>query len=268
MSFAEVPDSIQALLEDYIASIQRELPDFLAAFYLQGSIALGAYNPHLSDIDFIAVINHPCSAQDINCLSRIHADLKKRYATARLSGSYLQVSDVGKLEDSIAPHPHYHDANLHLSGYHDINLITWWILKHHGVTLYGTPAQELDIQINWDEIEAYTLQNMNSYWVQFIRNPRRIIWLYTDYGVQWAVLGVLRQYVTLRQGRIVSKTSAGVIGLQELPSGWQRIIQEAMNLREQSEKSLYRFRLHRMMDAFLLIRMVIYYGNNPEQLPR
>jgi hypothetical protein len=36
--------------------------------------------------------------------------------------------------------------------------------------------------------------------------------LLSDWGVQWAVLGVLRQFYTLREGRITSKTKAGEYG--------------------------------------------------------
>ena len=38
-----VPDLIHSLLEEYMTLMNQELPGFMIAFYLHGSIALGAF---------------------------------------------------------------------------------------------------------------------------------------------------------------------------------------------------------------------------------
>ena len=48
-----VPEIVRPPLEKFLTLMDAELPGFLAAFYLHGSIALGAFNERFGDIDFI-----------------------------------------------------------------------------------------------------------------------------------------------------------------------------------------------------------------------
>src|SRR6185369_6535907 len=117
------------MMDDYMAFMEADLPRFLSGLYIQGSIALGAFNPGQSDIDFIAVVSRRAAPDDITRLTALHQKLATLYPTMPLEGSYLQLSDLGKLEDAIEPYPYIHDGKLEASGYHDINRVTWWILK-------------------------------------------------------------------------------------------------------------------------------------------
>ncbi|MBZ0302050.1 MAG: DUF4111 domain-containing protein [Anaerolineae bacterium] len=84
-----------------------------------------------------------------------------------------------------------------------------------------------------------------------------MLWLGSDWGIQWAVLGVLRQFYSFREGAITSKVGAGDYALQHLPPTWHRLIQEALNIRTQSGQCLYRSRLLRMMEAVRFMRYII-----------
>ena len=63
---APVPIAIQPVLHEYLALTEEKLPGFIQAFYLQGSIALDAFNERLSDIDFVAFISRTWTAPDFN----------------------------------------------------------------------------------------------------------------------------------------------------------------------------------------------------------
>ena len=254
---AEIPPAVQRVLDDYIALVHETLPGLLDGMYLHGSLALGAFDPKLSDIDFISVVSRRCSAADVDSLRAIHETLRQRYPQVHLEGSYLQWCDLGHFEDTIPPHPHIHDGVLHASGYHDINAVTWWVLKHHGIAVAGPPAEQLDIQVDWDDLIARMRHNMNTYWASFTTNPRRMAWLLTDYGVQWAVLGVLRQFYTLRERAITSKIGAGIYGLEHMPWQWHRLIQEAIDIRAGATASSYRSRIIRAVAAYRFLRLII-----------
>src|SRR5258708_508341 len=86
----QVPDLIHPLLEEYMALVNQELPGFMIAFYLQGSIALGAFIERFSDIDFICVVSRPCTTSDSECLSKIHQTIAEKYPRWALEGSYLE----------------------------------------------------------------------------------------------------------------------------------------------------------------------------------
>jgi Domain of unknown function (DUF4111) len=254
---AVIPQSVQQVLDEYTALIHEQLPGLLAGVYLHGSLALGAFDPRLSDIDFISITSRRCSATDIDSLRAIHDALRQRYPQAHLEGSYLQSDDLGRFEDTIPPHPHIHDGVLHISGHFDINAVTWWVLKHRGITVVGPPAEHFDYQVDWDDLIAKMHHNMNTYWASFTTNPRRIAWLLTDDGIQWAVLGVLRQFYTFREHAITSKISAGIYGLQHTPRRWQHLIQEALDIRAGMATSSYRSRVVRALAAYTFLQLII-----------
>lgn len=256
-----IPHLIHPLLDDYISLTTKELPGFLTAFYLHGSIALDAFQESLSDIDFIAVISRTCTTSDLECLASIHRTLESKYPRWPLSGSYLQASDLGQLTDTMPKHPHYHDAVLHASGHHDINSVTWWVLKNQGISMLGPEPLTLAFEVDWEQLIVDMHKNINIYWASFTKSPSRIAWLWSDYGVQWTVLGVLRQFYTFKEHAITSKTGAGEYALTHVPARWHRLIQEAINIREQKQGSLYRFKLVRAIEAFQFLRGVIRSSN-------
>lgn len=248
-------EALHPLLHDYFARVDQALPGLVIGFYIHGGIALDAFNPHFSDVDFIAVISRRCTPQDVARLSEIHNALKAKYP---LEGSYLQPEDLGQPESKIPPCPAIHDGVLQPEARFDLSAVTWWVLKNHGITLRGTPAQQLPFEVDWQLLIAAMKINLNTYWSQFIRNPIRMLWLLDDRGIEWAILGVLRQYYSFREQAITSKVGAGDYALQKLPDRWHRLIREALRIRTQQEtSSLYRSRFSRTVEAWRFLRYII-----------
>jgi hypothetical protein len=252
-----VPEAIQPLLEEYLLLLDSKLPNFLEACYLQGSLALGAFNERLSDIDFIAFISRACTANDLESLKGIHQSLKVKFPRWPLEGSYLQWRDLGQPDSAISPHPHYHDGLLDPLAHPNLNDITWLTLKKGGIALKGPEVATLALEVDWPGLLANLKHNLNTYWASYTSNPGRIVWLFSDYGVQWAVLGVLRQYYTLKERDITSKTGAGQYGLTTLPPKWHRLIQEAINLREKAPTTSYKTKIGRALAAYQFLRYLI-----------
>jgi hypothetical protein len=252
-----IPDEIQPLLDDYLALMQAQLPELLGALYLHGSIALGAFQQHTSDIDFVTVINRCCTDDDKHTLAHIHRTLTQKYPQWTMDGCYLQWADLGKIGTEIAPYPHINEGHFNPEAQGTVNYVTWWLLKNQGVAVIGTDPKTLEMRIDWDAFMRDMQNNMNSYWRSFTTAPHRILWLLDDYGVQWAVLGVLRQFYTFREHAIVSKIEAGEYALNCLPQRWHRIIQAAINIRKQQPDTLYRWRIVRMLEAYQFLRYII-----------
>jgi Domain of unknown function (DUF4111) len=257
MNDARIPTSIRPLLDDYLGLLRDRVPDLADACYLHGSIALNAFNDRLSDIDFITVLRHRPTADELTCLRSIHQNLATKYPRWKMDGSYLQWQDLGLLSDRIVPSPYVADGIYHPQGYRDINLVTWWLLKHHGIALFGTSPQTLTFTVSWDELVARMHENLHSYWRSWTRSPTRVPQLLTDYGVQWAVLGILRLWYAFREGDIVSKTDAGRSALTHLPERWHPIVREAIALRESPDRSSYTSRICRAYDAVRFLRYII-----------
>ncbi len=90
-----------------------------------------------------------------------------------------------------------------------------------------------------------------------IQRRTRLPQLLTNYGIQWAVLGILRLWYTFREHDITSKTDAGRYALTHLPVRWHPLIQEAINLRDAPEQRFYKSRVCRAWDAVQFLRYII-----------
>jgi Domain of unknown function (DUF4111) len=257
MNDARIPEPIRPLLQDYLQLLTDRVPDLIDACYLHGSIALNAFNERWSDIDFITVLRQRPTSEDLTQLQVIHQTIITKYPRWKLDGSYLQWQDLGHLPDTIAPAPYVADGIFHPQGYRDINLVTWWILKHKGIVLLGLSPRSLTFTVSWDELVSRMHDNLNSYWRSWTRSPTRLLQLFTDYGIQWSVLGVLRLWYTFCEGDIVSKTDAGRYALTHLPTRWHRLIQAAIDLRENPDLRYYKSRICRAIDAVQFLRYII-----------
>lgn len=254
---APIPALVQPVLDAYIDLAGRRVPGLLEGFYLHGSLALDAFDPRLSDIDFVAVTSRRCTPEDVAGLRAVHQEIERQYPAWPLAGSYLQWADLGRFEEDIPPVPYYHDGVFHPAGYHDVNAVTWWILKQRGIAVLGPPPEQLTIPFDWDVLRVRMIQNVNSYWRRFTTSPQRIAWLLVDDGIQWAVLGVLRPFYTLREHDITSKVGAGQYALRHTDPRWHRIIHEALNIRASVPGSAYRSRRARLLHARAFIATII-----------
>lgn len=257
---AALPESVRRLLDAYIRKADEALPGLLTGLYLHGSIALGAFDPQLSDADFIAVLSRPCTDEDLSHLRRIHLALARQFPRPAFEGSYLQPEQLGQRAATTRPAPYHHDGQFHAAGHFEINGVTWWVLKTRGVALRGPQRADLPFNIDWDSVITEMRENMNSYWARWTREPRLLAALLSDGGISWAVLGVLRQYYSFTAGDITSKSGAGEYARARLPQ-WERVIQEALNIRARKPGSLYRSKVLRALAAVRFLRYIIRWCN-------
>lgn len=233
----ELSVDVKSVLDEYIALIHKRLPNMLEGFYLQGSIALDAYAEDLSDIDFIAIIKRRLSVEEVEVLAEIHRAIESTYPKPEMDGVYMMWADIGKLEAGDNRYPYYNGGQLG-EGAH-FNAVTWWILKTNGFSIFGPPPTALKFEIDPQHLVSYVVENMNTYWSGRIEKiehaiedmsqlPTKVI----DDEIEWSVLGLLRQYYTLKEFGIISKLGAGEYAMLHLPEEWHPIIQEAIDIRK------------------------------------
>jgi hypothetical protein len=242
--------------------MNQRLPDFLKALYVGGSIALDEFNPHFSDVDFVAPIDHPATNDEMGVLREIQKEVEQHYPRWKLSGMYLLESELGKYEGEVENLIGFHDGVLRVHNNFELNPITWWILKNHGIAVLGSDPHDLPIAVDSKVLVSWTQQNMNTYWKSWTQRPGRLVALFTDWGVQWAVLGILRQFYTIREKKIITKRRAGDYALSVGPPQWHRIINEAIRVRTKAKGSLYRLRFMRTIDTIHFINYIIRISND------
>jgi len=244
-------------VEEYQRCLEQYAPQLVAGIYLAGSIALGVYQAGQSDIDFITVLSREAQEQDIRALGRAHESVEKFYPRSALEGSYLQWRDLGRPKLSIAPDPCYFSRRTHPAARHDINPVTWWILRYHGIAVAGPQPSALGYEVPWESVHAYTLANLHTYWAAWTTSPVRLARLLTDDGIQWAVLGIARLLYALQERTMTGKLQAGEYALKWAPARWRKLVQEAVDLRSGRGTRYYRSRLIRAADAVAFLRYVI-----------
>lgn len=253
---APVPDVIQPLLAEYLSLLDQKLPGFISSCYIQGSIALDAFNERLSDIDMVAFLSRGWTESDLARLKEVHQTIRAKYPRWKLEVLYLEWPGQTQPERVVTPFLQYLDGQFDLINDFELNDVTWWVLKNRGITLRGPAPHDLGYAVDWQALIAGMHHNHNTYWAQFTTNPRRLAYMVLDEGFQWAVMGVLRQYYSFKENDITSKTGAGRYALEHFPQKWHRLIQEAINLRESARPSLYKSRLMRANSAVRFLKYV------------
>jgi hypothetical protein len=252
-----IPDLVRPAIEDCFFQVNEQLPGLLQAFYLEGSIALGGFSEHFTDIDFVACLARQPGREEIDTLSSIHQVIAKRHARWPMQGSYVLLADLNCWEDKAGPFLTYHDGKLRPGGDFEPQSVEGWIVKNHGIAILGPEPRDLPFTVDWELLIARMRVNLNSYWAGWTKRPDRLVVLLSDWGIQWAVLGVLRQFYSFREGSITTKSKAGEYALGHVPDRWQRLIREALLIREGNSASAYRSRLARAIEAVRFLQFII-----------
>ncbi len=251
---SSLPPAVQPLLEAYVHALEP-LRAQIYGVYLYGSIALGAYEEAVSDIDVIALTQGAWSSRELDQLAKLHQKLMREYEMGRrLDVIYVPVSRLGKsgLETSVAPYPGVHDGRFRPAGSGDVNGVTWWILQHRGICLLGVEREHLPLDYPWQQVLRTMRFNLDVY---FARKLKRSYIYFSPVAVEFAVSNLCRIFSTIEDGEIVAKSAALKIWRQRLPARWHRLLDEAWRLRHHpAQPALYRFAWTRLRDTVAFIR--------------
>jgi len=212
-----VPEPVQSVLDLYASLVRDRLPERVTGFYVHGSIALGEYEHGFSDIDFVAVLNRRASEADCKVLRDIHGEVAAQHAKPILEGSYLQLQDLRRFKPDVPLSPYYYEDRFRNAGHHDLNSVTWWVLKHRGIAVWGRPSRDLPFEVDWDVLIRRMAENLHDYWAPLMERIKEDPATLDDDMVQWSVLGILRLFYSFREGEITSKIGAGRYGIEVLP---------------------------------------------------
>lgn len=252
---ASILPLIQPLLDAYLQALEP-LHNHLYGIYIYGSIALGAFEELGSDIDIVVFTQGEWTAQEIRQLKRIHKRLVKEYALGkRLAPMYVPLADIGKLNADIAPYPYASDGKFHAAGHFDLNAVTWWMLQHLGICLYGPESSTLPLQVTWADVLDAMRYNLSTYWTGKARQPRLFLF---DVWVTTAVATLCRILTAIEEGEIIAKSAALKRWRDRFPARWQTLIDEAWRIRHHLRTpSLYSSRIERRRETLAFLEYVL-----------
>src|SRR5688572_12170643 len=228
-----VPTEVAQLATCFLTVADSIVPGLIQGLYLTGSVALGDFLSHCSDVDFVAVSEHRPDRAELDGLAVAHEAVFRTHPKLYFDGTHLTWSDLRAGPNACAPAPFTHEGCFSPSGSFSIDPVTWHELADHGLPLRGPPLAGVPVWRDDAALRAWTLRNWVEYWLPWIAQYREgpAALHARPELVCWGVLGVARLHCTVATGCTISKTGAGQYALKAFERRWHRIIFEARRLR-------------------------------------
>ena len=221
---------LNAVLHEFVKSVQEILKDNFVSAYLQGSFAIGDWDND-SDVDFTIVIENDISDTDLQALQIMHAriySLESEWAK-HLEGSYFPKNIIksGNYGNKGLWYLNNTFDKLALSN-HDNTLVIRWVVREHGITLAGIPAKELIDFVPADDLRKEILSTMREWGNEIISGQWK---MENKWAQPFVVLMYCRMLHSLNTGRIASKLSGAQWAKNTLDNRWTGLIQRAWDER-------------------------------------
>jgi predicted nucleotidyltransferase len=240
ISFPTSNSELNAVLHEFVKSVQEILKENFVSAYLQGSLAVGDWDND-SDVDFTIVIENDISDTDLQALQIMHAriyNLESEWAK-HLEGSYFPKNIIksGKyankglwyLDNTFKGLWYLNNTfdKLALSN-HDNTLVIRWVVREHGITLAGIPAKELIDFVPADDLRKEILSTMREWGNEIISGQWK---MENKWAQSFVVLMYCRMLHSLATGKIASKLAGAQWAKSTLDDRWTDLIQRAWDER-------------------------------------
>ncbi len=221
------PD-VNALLARLLDGARSILGDDLVGFYLHGSLAIGGFNPEVSDVDFLVATAGLLPEETVAELSAMHQELAaadSSWAT-ELEGSYIPRAALRRYNPARARHPQLEHGSSTLGvEQHDSDwVINRYILREHGVVVTGPEPETLIDPIGPNELR-HAVRNLLWWWELQLEDTTR---LETSRYQAYAVLTMCRVLYTLEHGDVAPKPEAARWAQGATSRPWPALIQRAL----------------------------------------
>ena len=230
-----LPQPAGQIIAELETGLNQIKQNWVEGIYVTGSIPLGDFYPDKSDVDFLVLCKEYPAQSLISQLDKLHRTVQRKYPKPLLNGSYLTVKNLQASNATTSPGLYLQGGNLQ-AGPFEMGPIALYELKTTAYTITGVPKEQLPIAIELDQVKEFMHANINSYWQTWVNQhssgTRKGLLTLFPLLTEWAVLGVARQVYTLQTGKIASKRAAGYYCLDEVPAQYHPIIQQAIQIRE------------------------------------
>lgn len=227
----KIPAELDTVLQELVTRAQAILGDNFVAAYLQGSFATGGWDEE-SDVDFLIVIEHQLSEEELAALHGLHSDIFDRPTrwARHLDGSYFPRKALRRYAPA-GDIPYYHDngSRVLVPSHHDNTLVVRWVLLEDGITLAGPEPHTLIDPVPTEALRQEVLTTMQEWAAELRADPQR---MNNRWYQPFVVLSYCRMLQTLQTDRIASKEAGARWAQQMLDSRWADLIKRAWKGRQ------------------------------------
>jgi len=217
---------INDFLSQLLARQQALLGEHLVGLYLGGSLALRAFNPCRSDIDFLVVTLDHLPPDLVSGLQDLHTKLCVTHSkwAKKLDGSYVPRNVV---RHWAADHPScpFVEGNQFQVTKQGSAVIQRHIIQEHGVIIVGSDPHDLIEPVSIDEMRSALRDMLETWWRHELENPS---WVTQTQNQPFAILTMCRSLYIVEHGDVASKAIAGRWAQKALGQSWVELIEWAL----------------------------------------
>jgi hypothetical protein len=224
---------VNAALADFLAEIRAILGGHFRGMYLDGSLALGEFNPETSDIDFIVTTDADLTDDQYLALRAMHARFNagdSPWAT-EVEAVYLAENALRRSDPENVQRLRIERGNeVLVKGHSDSTWIThWFIIREHRVVVAGPDPRSIIDPIDAQDLRQ-AMADLATLWLAELRQNPDVV--QHRGALTYAVLTFCRMLYTVTWGTVVSKPVAARWA-QHLQEGrWSALIERALAWRK------------------------------------
>ncbi len=222
---------VNEALRELLVQAQTILGSRFVGMYLSGSLAVGDFNPHGSDIDLVIVTDAVLPDDLFAALQEMHA----RFAAggspwaAKLEAVYIPEQALRRGAPVDAKHPVLEKGrNLVMDHLEDAWSVQRYTLREHGLALAGPEPHTLLEPVDPNDMRREGSAIAGNWLEQARADPEWLVWLRQRDAQAFVVLTLCRLLYTLKTGSVASKPGAAGWARQALGPRWAGLIERAL----------------------------------------
>lgn len=242
-------DDVNAVLDDVTREAVNILQDNLVGLYLTGSLSYGDFNRGSSDIDLVAIVQRPVSADELLQLQALHRKIEVQHPVwaARVEASYTPQYMLENVLPPDEPRPYYGGGTFYPAAqYGNEWIINNYWLCHTGIPLSGANFKTLLPNVDMAEVQKASLRDLFREWEPKLCEPE---WLDNPHYQAYLAVNLCRILYTVMQSKLGSKKVSAAWVKSAYPQ-WQPLIEAA-------EAWRYGMELHHEAETLEFLRFAI-----------
>ncbi len=218
---------IEVTLREMADHYKTILGERLVGLYLHGSLAMGCYSEHASDVDFLVVVSSVLSYEEQRALVDVLVDMDALFPSKGVEMSVVLEEETRHFRYPTPFLLHY--SNLHkerylsqpgyvCGGFEDPDLAAhFMITRERGQCLYGKPIMQVFGEVPRRYYLASILEDVSEAGNGIAENP------------VYFTLNLCRVLCYLMESRVCSKKEGGEWGVKVLPMAYRDLVASALN---------------------------------------
>ncbi|MCL4266161.1 MAG: DUF4111 domain-containing protein [Anaerolineae bacterium] len=230
--FAPTPFAdVNAVLDDFLARIQALLGSRFQGMYLVGSLALGDFDPHSSDIDFVVVTDTDMGDDLFDRLQDVHTQFAASISpwAERIEAIYIPSPALRHVVPNTAHYPQIEKG----TSLFKAPLESGWIfqcitIRDHGVVVAGPEPHTLVESIHPQDMHSAAAEITNLWLEQSQNDPTWLTWFRQRDAHTFVILTLCRLLYSLATESVTSKPRAAEWAQKKLGGPWATLIKRAL----------------------------------------